>query len=160
MLYVRGKAASTALIARLASLRSQSQSQIQTRNLCHHLTPSAVQTLLLSPAPCTHPFRRHRKSTKGMASTGQSISQGRHAVEARIKTLLNNDLKEICRGENLAVSGVKAQLQTRILRRTWLCLLLLQSYHARRFAFHPSANTRPLLIRLPNHRSGGYNQEW
>lgn len=47
-----------------------------------------------------------------------SLYQNRLAVEAKIKSLINNDLKEICRGENLAVSGVKAQLQTRILERT------------------------------------------
>lgn len=52
-----------------------------------------------------------------MASGIQDIHQSKLAVEARIKTLINNDLKEICRGENLAVSGVKAQLQTRILQR-------------------------------------------
>jgi len=38
-------------------------------------------------------------------------------VEAKIKALINSDLKEICRGENLAVSGVKAALQSRIIDR-------------------------------------------
>ncbi|GAB7357256.1 hypothetical protein MBLNU459_g8231t3 [Dothideomycetes sp. NU459] len=53
-----------------------------------------------------------------MASGTQDLQHSKLAVEARIKTLINNDLKEICRGENLAVSGVKAQLQNRILQRT------------------------------------------
>jgi E3 SUMO-protein ligase PIAS1 len=35
----------------------------------------------------------------------------------KIKTLFNADLKEICRSENLPVSGVKAMLQNRILER-------------------------------------------
>lgn len=58
-----------------------------------------------------------------MASSAQSLQHNRLMVEAKIKSLINNDLKEICRGENLAVSGVKAQLQSRILDRT--------SYHCR-----------------------------
>ncbi|KAL1302504.1 hypothetical protein AAFC00_002893 [Neodothiora populina] len=45
-----------------------------------------------------------------------TMLRDRRGVEAKIQSLINNDLKEICRGENLAVSGVKAQLQTRILR--------------------------------------------
>ncbi|KAF2811455.1 zf-MIZ-domain-containing protein [Mytilinidion resinicola] len=39
------------------------------------------------------------------------------SLSARIKSLINADLKEICRGENLAVSGVKAGLQARIIQR-------------------------------------------
>ncbi|KAI5202156.1 hypothetical protein AUEXF2481DRAFT_426196 [Aureobasidium subglaciale EXF-2481] len=35
-------------------------------------------------------------------------------VDRKVKTLVNNDLKEICRVENLPVSGVKAALQKRI----------------------------------------------
>lgn len=52
-----------------------------------------------------------------MASGALDIQQQKLAVEAKIKSMLNQDLKDICRGENLAVSGVKAQLQTRILAR-------------------------------------------
>lgn len=52
-----------------------------------------------------------------MASGAHSLQQSKLAIEGRVKTLINNDLKEICRGENLAVSGVKAQLQARILSR-------------------------------------------
>lgn len=53
-----------------------------------------------------------------MASGAHTLQQSRLTIEAKIKSLINTDLKEICRGENLAVSGVKAQLQTRILART------------------------------------------
>jgi len=52
-----------------------------------------------------------------MASGALSMHQTRLSVEGKIKVLINNDLKEICRGEGLAVSGVKAQLQSRILER-------------------------------------------
>ena len=38
-------------------------------------------------------------------------------VDRRIKSLINNDLKEICRQEGLQVSGVKAALQKRISER-------------------------------------------
>ncbi|KAF2004521.1 hypothetical protein P154DRAFT_519386 [Amniculicola lignicola CBS 123094] len=36
-------------------------------------------------------------------------------LNARCKTLLNNDLKKICKEEGLGVSGVKAQLQTKVM---------------------------------------------
>jgi len=50
-----------------------------------------------------------------MASGGQDIWHEVTVLEAQVKRLVNNDLKDICRGENLAVSGVKAVLQQRIL---------------------------------------------
>jgi len=50
-----------------------------------------------------------------MASGGPDIWHEVTVLEAQVKRLVNNDLKEICRGENLAVSGVKAVLQQRIL---------------------------------------------
>lgn len=39
------------------------------------------------------------------------------SVEARIKLLLNAQLKRILRDQNLAVSGVKTELQIRLLAR-------------------------------------------
>lgn len=48
-----------------------------------------------------------------MASSGQ-LSEIPHLV-ARIKTLTNPQLKELLRNEGLAVSGVKASLQLRII---------------------------------------------
>ncbi|OCK84814.1 hypothetical protein K432DRAFT_413769 [Lepidopterella palustris CBS 459.81] len=50
-----------------------------------------------------------------MATSGRALQEQAHALQARIKTLINSDLKEICRGENLQVSGVKAALQNRII---------------------------------------------
>ena len=47
------------------------------------------------------------------ASGGHLLQQGRASVETRIKTLVNNDLKEICRAFNYQVSGTKAALQKR-----------------------------------------------
>lgn len=47
------------------------------------------------------------------ASGGHLLQQGRVSVESRIKTLVNNDLKEICRAFNFQVSGTKAALQKR-----------------------------------------------
>ncbi|KAF7189961.1 E3 SUMO-protein ligase pli1, partial [Pseudocercospora fuligena] len=48
-----------------------------------------------------------------MASGGHVMQQQRGSVEARIKTLVNNDLKEICKAYNYQVSGTKAILQGR-----------------------------------------------
>ncbi|EME81933.1 uncharacterized protein MYCFIDRAFT_188816 [Pseudocercospora fijiensis CIRAD86] len=48
-----------------------------------------------------------------MASGGHVMQQQRGSVEARIKTLVNNDLKEICKAYNYQVSGTKAILQAR-----------------------------------------------
>lgn len=50
-----------------------------------------------------------------MASASGSLQSQGHAIETRIKTLVNNELREICRGEGLLVSGIKSQLQKRII---------------------------------------------
>ncbi|KAF4555419.1 PINIT domain-containing protein [Elsinoe fawcettii] len=49
--------------------------------------------------------------------TSLPISAARGQTVARLKVLTNSELKEICRTEQLAVSGVKAQLQGRIIER-------------------------------------------
>lgn len=41
-------------------------------------------------------------------------------LESYVKTLLNNQLKEILKREGLAVTGVKAVLQSRIMESKWL----------------------------------------
>jgi len=48
-----------------------------------------------------------------MASGGHAIAQQRPNVESRIKGLVNNDLKEICKAYGFPVSGTKAVLQRR-----------------------------------------------
>ncbi|KAF1822626.1 uncharacterized protein K489DRAFT_319371, partial [Dissoconium aciculare CBS 342.82] len=48
-----------------------------------------------------------------MATANHHLQQQRPIVEARIRTLVNNDLKEICRAHNYQVSGNKAHLQAR-----------------------------------------------
>lgn len=48
-----------------------------------------------------------------MASGGHIMSQQRPNVESRIKGLVNQDLKEICKAYNFPVSGTKAVLQRR-----------------------------------------------
>ncbi|KAI7363258.1 hypothetical protein KC354_g6633 [Hortaea werneckii] len=50
-----------------------------------------------------------------MASGGHEMLQQKPALEAKIKTLVNSDLKEICRAYNQNVSGTKALLQGRCL---------------------------------------------
>lgn len=47
------------------------------------------------------------------ASGGHLLHQQKSSVETRIKTLVNNDLKEICRAYNYQVSGQKSALQKR-----------------------------------------------
>ncbi|KAM3417635.1 E3 SUMO-protein ligase pli1 [Cercospora zeina] len=47
------------------------------------------------------------------ASGGHLLHQQKNSVETRIKTLVNNDLKEICRAYNYQVSGQKSALQKR-----------------------------------------------
>ena len=56
-----------------------------------------------------------------MASTVQAplADQTRHMV-AQTKTLLNEQLRKVLKEEGLAVSGVKAELQLRIINRTGL----------------------------------------
>lgn len=48
-----------------------------------------------------------------MASGSHSIQQQKGSLETRIKTLINNDLKEICKAYDYQVSGTKAVLQKR-----------------------------------------------
>ena len=67
-----------------------------------------------------------------MASGG--ISPLRNTLTAHIKTLINHDLREICRQEGLPVSGIKSQLQTRVIDCKYIsavCLKVpkLTSYH-------------------------------
>jgi hypothetical protein len=51
-----------------------------------------------------------------MASGGHLLAQQRPSVEARIKSLLNADLKEICKAYGAAVSGTKVILQKRCIQ--------------------------------------------
>lgn len=44
------------------------------------------------------------------------LAQQRYSVEARIKSLLNADLKEICKAYGAAVSGTKVVLQKRCIQ--------------------------------------------
>lgn len=48
-----------------------------------------------------------------MATSGHILQQQKPHVETRIKTLVNDSLKEICRAYGQAVSGNKAHLQAR-----------------------------------------------
>lgn len=50
-------------------------------------------------------------------ASGQSLQLQANSLHPRLKNLINNDLKEICRSEELPVSGVKAVLQERIIQR-------------------------------------------
>jgi len=50
-----------------------------------------------------------------MSSGGYSLAAQKGNVETRIKGLINNDLKEICKAYHLPVSGTKAVLQTRVI---------------------------------------------
>ncbi|KAL9093329.1 MAG: hypothetical protein Q9165_004070 [Trypethelium subeluteriae] len=50
-----------------------------------------------------------------MALASPGVQQQVEKLSRQIKTLINSDLKEICRTEGLPVSGVKATLQKRIL---------------------------------------------
>ena len=43
------------------------------------------------------------------------MSPLRNPLIAHVKTLINQDLREICRQEGLPVSGIKSQLQTRVI---------------------------------------------
>ena len=46
-----------------------------------------------------------------------------HSVTAKVKTLINAQLKTVLKREGLPVSGVKATLQERIIARTSLQLV-------------------------------------
>lgn len=50
-----------------------------------------------------------------MASGAHLLAQQKANVEARIRSLVNNDLKEICKTYGAQVSGTKAVLQSRCL---------------------------------------------
>ncbi len=52
-----------------------------------------------------------------MAYTAQSIRLQVEQLLTKVKFLINADLKEICRRERLAVSGIKAVLQKRVIDR-------------------------------------------
>jgi hypothetical protein len=54
-----------------------------------------------------------------MATANHQLQQQRPIIEARIKQLVNNDLKEICRAHNYQVSGNKANLQVRCIESEW-----------------------------------------
>ena len=51
-----------------------------------------------------------------MASAGPANPE---QVATKVKTLINNHLKQILKKEGLAVSGAKATLQTRIIEREY-----------------------------------------
>jgi len=57
-----------------------------------------------------------------MASGGHLLAQQKHSVEARIKGLLNADLKEICKAYGAAVSGTKVILQKRCIQGEWMAM--------------------------------------
>lgn len=52
-----------------------------------------------------------------MATSPDELRQSYEQLAKHVKTLLNNDLKIICRSEGLPVTGVKAALQQRVLNR-------------------------------------------
>ena len=58
-----------------------------------------------------------------------NISQLRQSVAARCKTVTNDILRNILRGENLIVSGVKAELQRRILECTILYIFIYMLWY-------------------------------
>lgn len=54
-----------------------------------------------------------------MASGGHILAQQKPNVEARIKVLINDDLKRICKAYGVAVSGTKVVLQKRCITGEW-----------------------------------------
>jgi hypothetical protein len=66
-----------------------------------------------------------------MASAGHSSEL--QSVVALVKTLTNAQLKDILRSEGLAVSGVKASLQLRIIDCSF-SLYLISPFHFNRFS--------------------------
>lgn len=52
-----------------------------------------------------------------MATSDSELFRLAQAIQAQVRTLINIDLKEICRAERLPVSGVKSTLQQRIFGR-------------------------------------------
>lgn len=57
------------------------------------------------------------------------VQQLAATLVARCKTLINNDLKRICKEEGLPQSGIKAQLQTRVIQRMPRSLFPLSLAH-------------------------------
>ena len=55
------------------------------------------------------------------------MSPLRNSLTAHIKTLINHDLREICRQEGLPVSGIKNQLQTRVIDCKYIYWLRVES---------------------------------
>lgn len=51
-----------------------------------------------------------------MASGGHILQQQKPHVETRIKGLVNDNLKDICRAYGMGVTGTKAVLQTRCIK--------------------------------------------
>ncbi|KAI5356600.1 putative SAP domain, Zinc finger, MIZ-type, Zinc finger, RING/FYVE/PHD-type, PINIT [Septoria linicola] len=74
------------------------------------------------------------------ASGGHMLQQQKSSLETRIKTLVNNDLKDICRAYNYQVSGQKAALQKR-------CVEILETIVAE----GDVAAFRDLNFRVNNH---------
>lgn len=56
-----------------------------------------------------------------MASAGHLLAQRSLEVEARIKTLVNNDLKQICKAYGQGVSGAKIILHQRCISSELCC---------------------------------------
>jgi E3 SUMO-protein ligase PIAS1 len=54
-----------------------------------------------------------------MATASPSLLQQKAELAAQIKTLVNADLRDVCREESLQVSGVKSTLQNRIIGRMY-----------------------------------------
>jgi E3 SUMO-protein ligase PIAS1 len=54
-----------------------------------------------------------------METASPSLLQQKAELAAQVKTLVNADLRDVCREEKLQVSGVKSALQNRILGRMY-----------------------------------------
>ena len=77
-----------------------------------------------------------------MATAGSIDPHSVQVVVAKAKTLINAQLKQILRTENLPVSGAKAVMQERIINRMFL---VLSSSTAHRIVFYlPSLISCPL----------------
>jgi hypothetical protein len=70
----------------------------------------------LPPLTERSPGRSQVPTTGDMASS--SLQQMTPGLVSRCKTLINNDLKKICREEGLQSSGIKSVLQGRIIECT------------------------------------------
>lgn len=82
-----------------------------------HVGLSQHQEVAPRPLPeNTRPSQKNPETHTTMASS--SLQQMAPMLIQRCKTLLNKDLQKICKQENMPSSGVKAQLQARIIDRT------------------------------------------